>query len=65
SSMHYSAEHAAAVEALYQALLTVSEVLLLQADDLLIVDNHRMVHGRTAFAGTGRHIMRCYVNPTD
>ena len=69
--MEFAAEHAPAVNAFYQALLAVCETVMLQAGDLLIVDNHRMAHGRSAFGvsgvakhgpQTGRHIMRCYVN---
>jgi hypothetical protein len=69
--MEFAAEHAPAVNAFYQALLAVCETVMLQAGDLLIVDNHRIAHGRSAFnasgAGaeelpTGRHMKRCYVN---
>ena len=72
--MKFDNERAAAVKAFYQALLQVSWTIRLQSGDLLIVDNHRMVHGRTAFANAvdeltgkhaGRHIMRCYVNLAD
>lgn len=71
--MEFAEEYAPAVNALYQAFLAVRETLMLRAGDLLIVDNHRVLHGRTAFKHidsarldlhTGRNIMRCYVNAT-
>jgi hypothetical protein len=69
--MEFAAVNAPAVNAFHRALLAVCETVMLQAGDLLVVDNQRMAHGRTAFgeSGTaannlqaGRHIMRCYVN---
>lgn len=69
--MDFADELDSAVDAFHQALQSVCEPVTMQAGDLLIVDNHRMAHGRTAFGGggvaandphTGRHIMRCYVN---
>jgi hypothetical protein len=54
-----------AVERFHQALTSVSELLLLTRGDLLVVDNHRIAHGRAAF-GTPepglpqRHLMRLY-----
>jgi len=70
ASMKFDREFSKAIEVFYRALLDVSQTLFLRSGDLLIVDNHRMVHGRTAFGHhtndqPGRHIMRCYVNPSD
>ena len=54
-----------AVERFHQALTDVSELLLLTRGDLLVVDNHRIAHGRTTFGRPGpglpeRHLMRLY-----
>lgn len=56
-----------AVASFHQALMQVSITLFLERGDLLIADNHRIAHGRTAFNpvsdhGPGRHIMRVYAN---
>lgn len=66
-SMFYPESLSAAVDNFYSALESVSVQLQMAKDDLLIVDNHRMAHGRTAFSPTedgrpGRHIRRLYVN---
>jgi alpha-ketoglutarate-dependent taurine dioxygenase len=54
-----------AVERFHQALTKISVSLLLSRGDLLIVDNHRIAHGRSAFRTPQRglperHLMRLY-----
>lgn len=61
--MRFPAEAGAAVLALHRALETVEIALRLNAGDLLVLDNHRVAHGRTAFAtgeSASRHLMRMY-----
>ena len=58
-----------AVERFHRALTQVSLSLFLERGDLLIADNHRIAHGRTAFNPSprhapGRHIMRVYAQAT-
>ena len=34
----------------------------MRAGDLYMVDNHRIMHGRTGFSGGGaRHLQSCYI----
>lgn len=70
SSMQFPRQSRSAVELFNQALTDISIPLLLERGDLLIVDNHRIAHGRTAFNHVspdlpGRHIMRLYANSVD
>lgn len=56
-----------AVASFHEALAEVTVPLFLERGDLLIADNHRIAHGRTAFNpapnhGPGRHILRVYAN---
>lgn len=56
-----------AVANFHRALEQVSVTFFLERGDLLIVDNYRIAHGRTAFNpaphdGPGRHILRVYAN---
>jgi len=65
SSMDFPAHAAPAVERFNQLLMDVSTRLLLERGELLIVDNHRIAHGRTAFNHCHhqlptRHIKRLY-----
>jgi len=64
------------IEPTYQALETFESILfdralwwqpLLQPGDLLLVDNHRVLHGREAFdpAGGERHLQSCSVDRDD
>jgi hypothetical protein len=39
---------------------TPREMIKLQADDILIIDNGRMLHGRTAIGGSKRRLLRRY-----
>lgn len=39
--------------------------LTLKKGDILLIDNHRMLHGRTAISpGSGRHLLRLWIEPT-
>ncbi len=53
-----------AVDAFHGALHQLAETFVLAAGDLVVVDNHRMAHGRTAFqptpGTTPRHMLRAY-----
>lgn len=58
-------------EALFGAVCTLIEVLRretlqvkfrLEAGDAVLFDNHRVLHSRTAFTGTQRHLQLCSVN---
>lgn len=67
ASMHYPQEAGPAVESFEKALLGVSFRVLLERGDLLIIDNHRITHGRTAFSQRqsrlpARDIMRLYAS---
>ena len=64
------------IEPVYRALETFESILydktfwwqpLLQPGDLLLVDNHRVLHGREAFdpAGGERHLQSCAVDRDD
>jgi alpha-ketoglutarate-dependent taurine dioxygenase len=62
SSMSFPQKFADDVERFNQALIDNSISLLLERGDLLILDNHRIVHGRTVYKPggytlPGRHIM--------
>lgn len=64
-SMTYDDEFSEAVRAFHGSLNAITIKILLKRGDLLIVDNHRMVHGRTAFQAKdcksgGRHMRRVY-----
>ena len=70
SSMRFPEEATSAVERFNQGLSDVSIRLLLERGDLLILDNHRVVHGRTAYKHghhelPGRHIMRLYATTVE
>ena len=70
SSMCFPEEATSAVERFNQGLSDVSIRLLLERGDLLILDNHRVVHGRTAYKQghhelQGRHIMRLYATTVE
>ena len=39
-----------------------SVVCRLQPGDLVLIDNTRVLHGRTAFTGAARHLQGCYVD---
>jgi clavaminate synthase len=65
SSMKFPDEVSVAVESFYEALQEIATELFLERGDVLIVDNHRIAHGRTAFhkpypGDPGRHIRRLY-----
>ncbi len=67
SSMRFPQDTEVAVARFNQALIDVSITLLLERGDMLIVDNHRIAHGRTGFNHAdpklpGRHFMRLYAN---
>lgn len=63
-TMTVPARAAAAVEGLRRELDRGSVTLVLAPGDLLVVDNHRMVHGRSAFepapGAPSRHLLRAY-----
>lgn len=70
SSMRFPEGAAQAVERFNQLLTDISIPVSLNRGDLLIVDNHRIAHGRTAFKHVdpslpGRHIMRLYATTGD
>lgn len=55
-----------ALERFYHQLTQLATEIGLERDDLLVVDNHRVLHGRTALkAGyeSERHLKRIYANP--
>jgi alpha-ketoglutarate-dependent taurine dioxygenase len=62
--MEIPAHAQSAVQALVEALEASMIKIRLDRGDLLIVDNHRVAHGRTAFHATGngpaRHLRRTY-----
>ena len=65
AAMRIPATHETVVDRFHQALTQVTTALFLERGDLLIADNHRIAHGRTAFnpssvAGPARHIFRVY-----
>jgi alpha-ketoglutarate-dependent taurine dioxygenase len=66
SSMCFPNQAKSTLKRFNQALSDVSQQLLLERGDLLIVDNHRIAHGRTAFDPSAtsnspvRHIKRLY-----
>ncbi len=56
---------AAAVQRFHDALVRIALVVELQRGDLLVVDNHRVTHGRKAFQPqfgqlSERHLLRTY-----
>lgn len=55
--------HSPRLDAIGEALVPHlrPEHVLLSADDILIVDNHRCAHGRTAFADTSRELQRILI----
>ena len=56
----------AAIHSFSAALEQEKMHLLLRSGDLLIVDNHRIAHGRTSFeAPSARHFLRAYSNRVD
>jgi len=64
-----SAEQVAAWYDAYLALLAVIDnpaqqvVLRLEPGDLILIDNERVLHGRTGFVGAGmRHLQGCYAD---
>ncbi|MQY04342.1 hypothetical protein ACRB68_23950 [Actinomadura sp. RB68] len=59
-------EHAAALDAFRSALLAPGTVshLTLREGDVLVIDNHRVLHGRTEITGAGRrHVKRLKLDP--
>jgi hypothetical protein len=57
-----SGEQMAALDALLQAADACEQTMLLAAGDCLVVDNHRVLHGRTAFdPASGRLLKRLRV----
>lgn len=67
SSMRFPKDTATTVERFNELLTNVSSPVALKRADLLIIDNHRIVHGRTTFKHVdpdlpGRHLMRLYAN---
>ena len=55
----------AALSALHHAVKHTTQQVVLAAGDILVIDNHRCVHGRTPFAprydGTDRWLKRALV----
>lgn len=58
----------AALRALSDAIKNVEQTIFLNQDDVLVMDNHRVIHGRTVFSprydGTDRWIKRALVRKT-
>ena len=56
-----------AVARLQDCLHFVHHEIALEAGDLLIIDNHRVAHGRSHFMDTAggpkRHLLRSYADP--
>ena len=70
SSMDFPEQASSVVENFNRILADVSISILLERGDLLVVDNHRIAHGRTAFNRVhsnqpGRHIKRLYATTRD
>jgi len=64
-SLTYPSAATSAVDSLALALEKIQTAVALAAGDILIVDNHRVTHGRTAFASAQygaeqRHMRRTY-----
>lgn len=55
-------EIARLVERINQHHERTKRSVLLAGNDLLVCDNHRVLHSRSAFSGADRHLVRAWVN---